>query len=81
MIKLIPFDKVFEKLCWGCFVLSKGVGCRSYKPNSHFMFSGDYFNWVTPKIECLYVKVKHFHFVIFLVSRCKLVYLLIDCKK
>ena len=31
------------------------------------MFSRDFVNKVTFKVECLYIEVKHFHFITFLV--------------
>ena len=33
----------------------------------------NYYTRVTLKVECLYIEVKHFCFITFLVSRCKLV--------
>ena len=38
------------------------------------MFSGGSANWVTLKMETLYVEIRHSHFNIFLVSRFKLVH-------
>ena len=38
------------------------------------MSSEDFVNYLTLKIECLYVEVKQFHFIAVLVSQCKLAY-------
>ena len=66
MIKLIPFDKIFENSAGIVLLLAKQSNCCSYF--SGFCHSGNL------KIECLYIEVKPFHFITFLVSRCNLAY-------
>ena len=72
-IKLMQFDKIFESSV-GVFSLLANQSIDFFTSRTcHFMFSGDFVNLVTLKIEFLYAEGKHFHFITFLVSRCKLV--------
>ena len=64
MITFIPFDKIFEISAGVALLLAGQSNCCSKKLNSK----------KTITIECLYIEVKRFHFITFLVSRCKLVY-------
>ena len=76
MIKLIPSGNMKNSAGVG-LLLSKDLIAIFTNQTHHFMFFGESVNWITLKTECLYVQVEHFHFIIFLVCRCKLVYKLL----
>ena len=61
----------FENSSGVVLLLAKQLKAALTNGTRYYMFSEDGVNKVTLKIEFLYIEIKHFHFMIFLVNRCK----------
>lgn len=57
MIKLIPFDKIIENSAAVVSLLTKQSIAVLTNWTPYFMFSGEFVNYVTLKIECLYAEL------------------------